>query len=234
MRYVGSKTRHAKYIIPFLMNGHDQSKPYIEPFVGGGNMICHVPAKIRWGSDTAEYAIALLDAVSKGWAPPSHVTESEYHAVKANPDAYDKAYVGFVGHCCTFGGKLWGGYARNHPSEGCNSTIPAQQHKSILRQAKGLAGVVFSVGSYKDLDCPPGAAVYCDPPYAGTVKYRDAVFDHDEFWEWADRLSDTCRVFVSEYAAPPGWASLWEKSVTNTLNLNTGEKRGTEKLFVKM
>ena len=28
-----------------LMDGHDQSKPYVEPFVGGGNLFSEVPAK---------------------------------------------------------------------------------------------------------------------------------------------------------------------------------------------
>ena len=66
MRYMGIKARHAKHIVPILMDGHDDTKPYIEPFVGGGNLIQHVTASDRRGSDVAEYAIALLDAVSNG------------------------------------------------------------------------------------------------------------------------------------------------------------------------
>ena len=35
MRYMGSKAKYAKHIMPILMDGHDDSKPYVEPFVGG-------------------------------------------------------------------------------------------------------------------------------------------------------------------------------------------------------
>lgn len=231
MRYMGSKARHAKHIIPFLMDGHDQSKPYIEPFVGGGNMIDKVPAEIRWGSDTAEYAIALLDALSNGWVPPETLSFQEYDAIKLNPQDYAKELVGFAGHSCTFGGKLWGGYARNKPEEGDNSTIPPQQHRQLQKQATGLHGVKFTVANYNSIVYPEGATVYCDPPYAGTTGYKSGAFDHAVFWDWAERLSHGRRVFVSEYTAPDNWTCVWEKDVASSLTKDTGSKRNVERLF---
>ena len=35
MKYMGSKSRHAKQIIPFLMEHYEEGMLYIEPFVGG-------------------------------------------------------------------------------------------------------------------------------------------------------------------------------------------------------
>lgn len=231
MRYMGSKARHAKHIIPFLIAGHDQSKPYIEPFVGGGNMIDKVPAQIRWGSDVAEYAVALLDALSKGWMPPRHVTATEYRQAKKAPNKYPPEYVGFVAHCCTYGGKLWGGYARNKSTEGEDSTIPLQQHNALLRQAKMIDGVMFSVGSYDSIEYPDGATVYMDPPYAATTGYK-VDFDHASFWDFCNKLAKRCRVFVSEYAAPDNWVPIWERQTPSSLTKNTGAKKATEKLFV--
>lgn len=231
MRYMGSKARHAKHIVPILMDGHDQSKPYIEPFLGGGNMMCKVPADIRIGGDVAKYAVALLRAVSSGWVPPLHITATEYQDVKSAPDCYSPEHVGFVAHCCTYGGKLWGGYARNSTREGENSTIPYQQHKALLKQAQGLRDVQFYVGGYDEIDYPVGSTVYMDPPYAGTTKYKSGDFDHDRFWRFCASLSATCRVFVSEYTAPPNWMPVWEKEVTSSLTKDTGSLRATEKLF---
>ena len=231
MRYMGSKARHAKHIVPIIMDGHDQSKPYIEPFVGGGNMIDKVPADIRWGSDIAEYAIALLDALSNGWVPPETLSFQEYESIKSTPDNYPKQIVGFAGHCCTFGGKLWGGYARNKPEEGDHSSVPPQQHRMLQKQAVGLIGVRFQVSSYLNLDIPDGSTVYMDPPYAGTTKYKTGGFNHDEFWRYCTKLSDRCRVFVSEYNAPENWRHIWEKEVSSSLTKDTGSKRNIEKLF---
>jgi len=231
MRYMGSKARHAKHIIPILMNGHDQSKPYIEPFVGGGNMIDKVPADIRWGSDLAGYAIALLHALSKGWVAPECLTEREYHDIKQDPENYPPELVGFAGYCCSYSGKLWGGYGRNGNPEKYRKQFQYEAHLNVMKQVPGLEGVNFAHSGYENLVIPAGATVYCDPPYAGTTKYKAGDFDHAVFWAWAERLSPTRRVFVSEYAAPDGWECVWEKEVPNSLTKDTGSKRGVERLF---
>lgn len=231
MRYMGSKARHAKHIIPILMDGHDQSKPYIEPFVGGGNMIDKVPAKIRWGSDLAEYAIALLDALSKGWEPPSALSELEYHQIKECPHGYDPELVGFAAYSCSFAGKFWGGYARGKNASGYNRNYAEEQARHLSKQSLGLSGVKFTHSGYENIVIPAGATVYCDPPYAGTTKYKSGGFDHATFWEWAERLSATRRVFVSEYSAPGGWDCVWEREANSSLTKDTGSKRAVEKLF---
>jgi len=232
MRYMGSKARHAKHIIPILMDGHDQSKPYIEPFVGGGNMIDKVPAEIRWGSDVAEYAIALLDALSKGWVPPESLSEDEYRAIKSDPAAYPGALVGFAAYACSYSGKFWGGYGRNGNPERYKKQFQYEAYLNVTKQAHGLAGVKFTRAHYNTFPYPSGATVYCDPPYASTTGYKSGAFDHPVFWDWAEKLSQTRRVFVSEYEAPRGWVPVWGKEVTSSLTKNTGAKRGTEKLFV--
>ena len=132
MRYMGSKARHAKHIIPILMDGHDQSKPYIEPFVGGGNMIDKVPADIRWGSDLAGYAIALLYALSKGWEPPASLSEAEYHQIKEDPHGYDPEIVGFAAYSCSFGGEFWGGYARGKTLLDITETMQKSRRVTFL------------------------------------------------------------------------------------------------------
>ena len=232
MRYMGSKARHAKHIVPFLMDGHDQDSWYIEPFMGGGNMLSNVPAKHKWGNDTAEYAVALLEAVANGWEPPETLTLQEYKAVKGNPENYKKEYVGFVAHCCSYGGVKFGSYARNKPSEGDNSTVPAQQYKALKKQEVGLIGTKFTCMSYLDLEIPDGSTVYLDPPYASTTGYG-GEFDHEQFWQWASCLSKRCRVFVSEYSAPDEWKCIWEKTVSKYVTKKDGKyDKATEKLFI--
>lgn len=96
-----------------------------------------------------------------------------------------------------------------------------------------MTDIVFTSGSYEEMDIPPNSIIYCDPPYAGTTKYKDH-FDHDKFWDWCDQqVSKGQKVFVSEYKAPEGWRCIWQKEVNNSLTKETGSKKGIEKLFTK-
>lgn len=231
MRYMGSKAKHAKNIVPILMDGHDQTKPYVEPFLGGGNLFSEVPAKVKLGSDTAEFAVALLSALSVGWQPPDDMSEEDYKAIKANPCNYDPALVGFAAYSCSYAGKFWGGYARGNSSKGVPRNFASEQRRGLLAQARGLAGANIFVSNYLDLDIPNGATVYCDPPYANTTGYQGS-FDHEVLWAWCETLVQKgCRVFVSEYTAPSGWDAVWEKPVSNSLTKDTGVKKAVEKLF---
>lgn len=62
MKYMGSKSRIAKQIVPIIQNYIDQStkKAYIEPFVGGANVIDKIVCDYRVGFDINKYLIALL------------------------------------------------------------------------------------------------------------------------------------------------------------------------------
>lgn len=231
MRYMGSKGRHAKHIVPFLMSGHDQNKPYVEPFLGGGNLFSEVPAKFKWGNDTAKYAVALLKALSLGWQPPTSLSETVYYDIKEDPHRYDSELVGFAAYCCSYAGKFWGGYARGKDSKGNARNFAAEQARNLENQRHGLIGAKFTSLNYLEMDIEPGSTVYCDPPYQNSTSYQ-GKFDHDLFWKWCKELSEKgCRVFVSEYNAPDGVECVWQKSVTNSLTKNTGAKQGCEKLF---
>lgn len=233
MRYMGSKDRHAKHLVPILMNNHDWSKPYVEPFVGGGNLIYQIPCGFRWGNDSNEWAVALLKALSEGWEPPEHLSESDYYLIKEDPYGYPPETVGFAAFCCSYAGKEWGGYARGVNSRGEPRNFAAEQKRNLLKQSKGLSGIEWTNEDYTTLTIQEGSTVYCDPPYEGTTKYK-SQFSHEVFWCWCEGLIDSgCRVFVSEYNAPEGWVTVWEKTVTSSLTRNTGSKEGVEKLFTK-
>lgn len=64
MKYMGSKSRIAKYIVPIIQTYvDDYSSMYVEPFVGGANVIDKVKAKNKHGFDLNPYLIALLQRV---------------------------------------------------------------------------------------------------------------------------------------------------------------------------
>lgn len=120
MKYMGSKSRHAKEIIPILMQEYEQGMHYIEPFVGGANIIDKIPIPnhLKFAFDVHEYLIAMWEAVSWGWdAPEFFFTEEDYRQVKETMCEKDPitAYAGFA---LSYGGKWFGGWCRQKKREG--------------------------------------------------------------------------------------------------------------------
>lgn len=234
MKYMGSKARHAKEILPIILSGRTDGQWYVEPFVGGANVIDKVDGN-RIGADFNPYVIALWKAVADGWVPPDLVTEEEYDAMRSCR-AVD-AVTSFAGFSLSFGGKFFGGYRRDVAgTKGCIENMQTQSRRakqSLIKQSATLRGVQFHHCSYDELTIPPNSIIYCDPPYQGTTGYATGAFDHDKFWQWCrDKVAEGHKVYVSEYTAPDDWVAVWEKTVNNTLTKYTGSKKGVEKLFV--
>ncbi len=68
MKYMGSKSRVAKWIAPILQKAIDthEADYYFEPFCGGCNMLDKIVAIKRYGCDYNKYLIALLKYVQDG------------------------------------------------------------------------------------------------------------------------------------------------------------------------
>lgn len=230
MKYMGSKNRHAKELLPIILRDRKPDQWYVEPFVGGFNLIDKVDGQ-RLANDSNAYLIELFRAIQDGWQPPTNINEEQYQHVRLNKDLYPRYLVGFIGFGCSYSGKWFGGYARGNANSGQPRNYCLESRVNILKQYDGLQGIVIENKSYLDLEIPFNSIVYCDPPYANTTKYKDN-FDHDKFWAWATDLSQQGhQVFVSEYNAPSNFKSVWSKMVNNTLVQNTGSKQGVERLF---
>lgn len=227
MKYMGSKRRIAKEIIPIITKGIDINTPYYEPFVGGGNMIDKVPLNNKFGNDIDEYVIAFFKACISGWLPPEFVSEEEFYRVKNNKENYAKEYVAHVLINCSFGCNK-SCYARDNTLK---QNYSAEGRRNIINQFPNIKNITFTNMNYYELDIPDNAVVYCDPPYANTEKYHKGGFDNKAFWIWAEQLSKRCKVFVSEYNAPKNWYCIWEKEVKTSTNQFLKIKR-LEKLFI--
>ena len=113
MKFVGSKARIAKDIVP-IIQGYLQRgnyRAYVEPFVGGANIIQHIRHPIRLGYDSSKPLIDLLQYVLCGGKLPLTISKRMYDDVKAHPDDYDSWLVGAVGYLASYNGKYFGGYA---------------------------------------------------------------------------------------------------------------------------
>ena len=110
MKYMGSKNRIAKHILPIMLMDRKPDQWWVEPFVGGANMIDKVDGK-RLGNDCNKYLIALLKELQMQipFEPP-HIGEQEYKTIQHNKDKYPDWLVGYVGFNLSFAAKFFGGY----------------------------------------------------------------------------------------------------------------------------
>lgn len=228
---MGSKNRHAHELLPIILRDRKHNQWYVEPFVGGCNMIDKV-CGLRMGNDIHYYLISLFKSLQNGYLPPVSVSYEEYSTIMNNKDKYPPELVGFVGFGCSYSGKWFGGYARSTDNNGVPRNHCDESRRNIITQSYKIKDVVFSNVNYFEMKIPEESIIYCDPPYEGTTKYKDA-FDHEMFWQWVrDMVKAGHSVFVSEYEAPKDFVSIWDKTVNNTLTKDTGSKQGMERLFV--
>lgn len=235
MKYMGSKARFAKDILPIILANRGPDQWYVEPFVGGGNIIDKVPGK-RLGNDINCYVIDLLEELSTGWIPP-YLTRAEYNDIRDYPHVALPKIVGWAGIGCSYSGKWFGGYAGKVKTKvGTIRDYIQEAINNAIAQSPGLAGTEFKCGPYYDFTIPPNSIIYCDPPYDDTTSYN-IPFDTESFWSWCDQqIMNGHQVFVSEYKAPVGWRMVWQKAAASSLSANGkhgGNKMSIEKLFTK-
>ena len=226
MKYMGSKRRLAKELLPVILKDRKPNQWYIEPFCGGMNMICKVKGN-RIANDYNEYIAEMWNAlINRCWQPPTTISEEEYKDIKQNKDKYPKELVGFCGVALTFGSTWFGTYARN--KRGTNYAMEGR--KNLIKQIEELQGTLVFSGSYNDLLLPENSIIYCDPPYESVAGYKDK-FNHVEFWEWCrTKTKEGHQVFVSEYNAPKDFKCI--KEIELPTNMNAKHKtKPTEKLF---
>ena len=97
-----------------------------------------------------------------------------------------------------------------------------------LESLESLESLQVSRNDYTDVTIPPGATVYCDPPYANTSGYIDD-FDHEQFYDWLRSMEFP--VFVSEYSMPDDFICFASIDKACTFSPSKSIKR-VEKLFV--
>lgn len=231
---MGSKSRIAKFIVPIIQKYIDENNitSYIEPFVGGANMIEHINCKTKFGYDTNYYLIEFFKQLQQGWNPLDNInmTKELYNDIKDNKGKYQPCMVALAGFCATYNAKWFGGYAGIVKTKiGTERNYYDEAVRNVLKQIKNLKDVQFETKNYKDLDMH-NSVIYCDPPYENTTKYKDD-FNHQEYWDWVREKSKDNVVFCSEYNAPDDFIQIWSKELTTTLD-KSSRKKDIEKLFI--
>jgi len=234
VRYLGSKRKLVKHLLPIIKQYRLPQQLYIEPFVGGANMIEHVDNP-RVGYDNNPYLIALLNQIqddpSKLPKDNTELTEEDYNFLKKEfktLPAEMHAIIGFAGFPISFGAKWFGGWSRSKRGD----DYVARAYRNACAQHVNLKGVQFIHCDYTNLHVSD-ACIYCDPPYANTTKYS-TKFDHNKFYQWCrDKAAIGNTVLVSEYNAPVDFECVFEfECNVNFASTRKTADRRVERLFL--
>lgn len=228
MRYQGGKDKLAKRIVTDVFAPRYEGQTYYEPFAGGLNVARRVAVMLRPArmvlADAHPDLILLYKAWAEGWRPPTDISEQDYASLR---HVTPSPLRGFVGFCCSWGGKWWGGYARG---EGRN--FAAESYRNLDKTFTDLSHcprVDFRCSDYHRYPMQD-AFIYADPPYEGTTGYAMGSFDHAAFWRTMGRWSTRSTVLVSSYEARPGWRSVWQSAHFDGLGTR-GER--VERIFTR-
>ena len=240
MKYVGSKNRLSKDLAPIIQSYiNDETVAYIEPFVGGANMIDKIKHHNKIGSDLHYELIELLKYTRDNYNDlPVTFSEEEYNRVKSNRSEYEPWYVGLVGFCGAFGAAYMTGFARAFKADKVTKRdMPAEGIRNLVKQAPNLKDIKFECKSFLDYNPEEykNCVFYLDPPYRATFGYSTGEFPYKEFDKWAIELAKNNTVLISEYEMPEdNFECIWSKehlvNVKNNINHGKNKKR-VEKLF---
>ena len=238
MKYMGSKSRIKKDIVPIINDLIEQNKieNFVDLFCGGCNVIDAVTCENKYANDKSKTLIALLEAVVvENKELPESVTKEVYSDVRSNQESgkYEDWYLGAVGFLASYNGRYFdGGYAKpNVSKEGKVRDYYQEAKRNLLKQSKHLVGVQFSSVDYREFNIPKHSLVYCDIPYYGTKQYDTSKdFDYESFWNWVKETSKEHIVLVSEETAPEDFTVVWQQEVLRTQN-NRNRHKVVEKLF---
>jgi DNA adenine methylase len=233
MKYMGSKARFAKEILPITLQGRTINQYYVEPFVGGCNIIDKVKGN-KIGADSNKYLIALWKGLQSDRELITEISKELYSEARTEYNnrtniKFDDFELGWIGFMGGFNGRFYGGgYSGTHR----NRDYVAEQIRNTLKQKELINDIEFYNCNYYDLQIPSKSIIYCDPPYQGTKEYDvKNKFNHNDFWDWCRKMKlQGHNVYVSEYNAPDDFKCIWSKDIKVSIR-PTKTLQQTEKLF---
>ena len=247
MKYMGSKARFAKEIIPIILENRLPNQYFVDLFTGGANVVSLVDGN-RIANDKNKHLIEMFKGLQEKRNRPNEISKDLYNVAR---DVYngkenqfnhlmemDDFMIGWIGWMGSANGRFFdGGYSgKSNTKIGTVRDYIKEAISNIEKQIPKLNGIEFVNLDYKEVVIPNNSIVYCDIPYENTKQYSTSKgFNHLEFWDYARKLStEGHSVFISEYNAPSDFRCIWQKEAKSSLSANGqigGNKCSTEKLF---
>lgn len=235
MVYQGSKNRISKYLKPIIESYLKEGMDYVEPFVGGANMIDKIEWDKKYGYDNNEFLISLHQEAQQKQLPLLNNGRAEYNMYRYmyNYNEYngtDRWLIGYYGFLCSFNGRFFSdGYGG---VDKYNRNLLQQRLNNLNKQSLNpqYKNIVFSWKDFKELKIK-NSVIYLDPPYQG----YEGSFNHQELWDKCKEWVECGNVILlSELQAPNEyWECIWQQEHQYSLrDKNNKNKKVIERLFI--
>jgi DNA adenine methylase len=236
MKYMGSKNRISKDILPIILKDRKENQFYVEPFCGGLGTMDKVNGN-RIANDKNKYLISMWKGLKENRERPYKISKELYSKARTEYNnetqiEFDDFLIGWIGWMGSYNGRFFDGGYSGHCVGKTKRDYISEQIRNTEKQLEKIQEIEFKNYDYKDLKIPKNSIIYCDIPYKDTKQYTTSKgFDHELFWVWCRKMThEGHEVFISEYQAPNDFISIWEKDITNSMN-TTKTYKPTEKLF---
>ena len=177
MKYMGSKSRIVKDILPLMLD-YDYNNFY-DVFCGSCSVIQEVPKHFnRIANDKNRFLISMWKfLVETKLEFPMRISKDSYsrwrfiYNGQKGKDNYeissDNAMIGWFGFMGSYNGRFFdGGYSGHNVKikDGKCRDYIGENIKHTLNQVSKLDGVKFTCCDYMNLSILPNSIIYCDPP----------------------------------------------------------------------
>ena len=239
MKYMGSKARFVKDIIPILKSYRKENQWFLDLFCGGCSIAQEMGDKVV-ANDKNKYLIAMFKGLQNNRSRPYEIPKDLYDIARDVYNGREASYnhsmemddfmVGWIGWLGSYNGRFFDGGYSGHNVNGRDYI--AEQIKNTEKQLDKIKNIKFFNRDYQDFELKEPCLIYCDIPYKDTKQYATSKdFKHDTFFEWCRKMSKQGHtVLISEYQAPDDFECVWSKQTTNSLN-TTKTYKPTEKIF---
>lgn len=250
MIYQGSKSKYADSIVPILQKFIDNNniQCYIEPFVGGANIIDKIKCPLKIGIDKNYSLICLHQKAQENFSDiPDYVDEDLWYKAKdiyrkhkGNPSMEKEMNGWLIGAVQFLSSYNCGGFSRGYARYE-NINFYDRARKNLLKQSEQpeYKNIKFIYDSYKNINIEENipTLIYCDPPYQNTKPYGykfETDFDYTYYWNWVREKSKKHIVICSEQSFPNDFTIIWQaetkRSMHPTKKIKAIEKLGQFKL----
>lgn len=242
MKYMGSKNRIAKHIVPILEKYYYENncEIFIDACCGGCNLIDKIDKKIpRYANDINKYLICMWRGLQNGVEYPTQISKELYSDVRdcynGKNNSYTDDFIGWVGFMASYNGRFFdGGYSGHNVKikEGKFRDYITENINNINKQIKDLKDVNFSNKSLFDIKPKVKSLIYFDIPYKGTKQYDSSKnFNYNEFYNMCEILKNQGHIIVvSEYTMPANFSIIWSMNIKTHMNQKAEDR--VEKLYV--
>lgn len=247
MNYQGSKQRICKYIVPIIQKVIDDNDIhyYLEPCVGGLNVIDKIKCDRKFAYDINKYLIYLYIHIKSGGKLPETVTKETYDRARTawyNNNAkkeFEDWEIGCYGWLCSYNGRGYlGGWSYEGDEHRKDGTVVHRNYyqerkNNLLKQFEQplCQDIMFGISDYKDLQGMSNYVIYVDPVYQNAKKMDYSKINYTEFWNKMREWSKDNIVFISELEAPDDFKCIWQQEVSRSIKAND-KSRAVEKLFI--